>query len=56
MRHKAVISDLCHAWSGKLYLEVREADGSRGKLNQSLDEKRINVKETPELPFGSMER
>lgn len=36
-RHKTVIFDLCHAWNGKPYLEVREADGY--KLNQSLDKK-----------------
>lgn len=39
MRHKTAIFDLCHAWNGKPFLEVREADGSRLKLNQSLDKK-----------------
>lgn len=38
-RHKTAVFDLCHAWNGKPYLEVREADGGRGKLNRSLDKK-----------------
>lgn len=37
--HKTAVFDLCRAWNGKPYLEVREADGKRGKLNQSLDKK-----------------